>query len=92
MQVKVKLESKDSHPLVVSFDSLFYNDFWLRVVATPNERVYGLGEQYSYLNLRGRTYPIWTREQGTVLRNVVCLEKYYLIFLDMHMYISNLSE
>ncbi|XP_060557161.1 sulfoquinovosidase-like [Ruditapes philippinarum] len=64
-RVKVTLETKDSHPLVVSFvTGPFFNDFWLRVVASPDERVYGLGEQYSYLNLRGRTYPIWTREQG----------------------------
>ncbi|KAH3876634.1 hypothetical protein DPMN_000481 [Dreissena polymorpha] len=36
----------------------------MRVAATTDEKVYGLGEQYSYLNLRGRSYPIWVREQG----------------------------
>ncbi|XP_055958322.1 sulfoquinovosidase [Patella vulgata] len=32
--------------------------------ADNNEAIYGGGEQYSYLNLRGRQYPIWTGEQG----------------------------
>ena len=40
------------------------NRIWLSIVAEPNEFVYGGGEQYSYLNLRGRNYPIWVREQG----------------------------
>ena len=37
---------------------------WLSIVAEENEYVYGGGEQYTYLNLRGRNYPIWVREQG----------------------------
>ena len=37
---------------------------WLRLEAEENEHVTGGGEQFSYLDLRGRTYPIWTREQG----------------------------
>ena len=37
---------------------------WLRLEAEPDEHVTGGGEQFSYLDLRGRTYPIWTREQG----------------------------
>ena len=40
------------------------NRIWLDIVAEPDEAVYGGGEQYTYLNLRGRTYPIWVREQG----------------------------
>lgn len=40
------------------------NRVYLRIDAQKDEKVYGLGEQFSYLNLRGKNYPIWTREQG----------------------------
>lgn len=41
-----------------------WNRLWLRVEAEPGEHVTGGGEQFSALDLRGRRYPIWTREQG----------------------------
>ena len=41
-----------------------YDRQWVRFVAVEDERVYGGGEQFTYLNMRGRTFPIWTREQG----------------------------
>ena len=41
-----------------------YNRFWARFYAEAGERVTGGGEQFSFLDLRGRRYPIWTREQG----------------------------
>ena len=37
---------------------------WAGLVAVEGERVWGAGEQYTYLNLRGRNYPVWVREQG----------------------------
>ncbi len=40
------------------------NRFWLRTAAREEEKVYGCGEQFSYLNLRGRHFPLWTSEQG----------------------------
>ena len=41
-----------------------FNRVWLRLSAERDERVTGGGEQFSFLNLRGRLFPIWTREQG----------------------------
>ena len=41
-----------------------YNRLYLRLLAEPGEHVTGGGEQFSALDLRGRRYPIWTREQG----------------------------
>lgn len=41
-----------------------YNRLWVRLWAEEMENVWGAGEQYSYLNLRGRHYPVWTSEQG----------------------------
>lgn len=41
-----------------------YNRLWLEISADAGEHVYGLGEQYSAFDLRGRKYPIFTCEQG----------------------------
>ena len=41
-----------------------YNRFWLRVAADKQERVFGCGEQLTYLNLRGKNFPLWSSEPG----------------------------
>ncbi len=41
-----------------------YNRFRLRLPATPGESVFGCGEQYSRLDLKGRRVPLWSEEQG----------------------------
>jgi len=51
--------------LIISMDSSHpFNRFWMRLYATPEEKVYGCGEQASYFNLRKRNYPLWTSEPG----------------------------
>ena len=40
------------------------NRVYLRLTAEKGEHVLGGGEQFSCLDLRGRLFPIWTREQG----------------------------
>lgn len=40
------------------------NRFWLRIAAEADEHVWGGGEQMSYLDLRGRRFPLWTSEPG----------------------------
>lgn len=40
------------------------NRVWLRLVAEPDEHVWGGGEQMSHLDLRGRRFPLWTSEPG----------------------------
>ena len=40
------------------------NRFWLRLPADKEEVCYGCGEQFSYFNLRGRNFPLWTSEPG----------------------------
>ncbi|MDY4609829.1 MAG: alpha-glucosidase [Sphaerochaetaceae bacterium] len=44
--------------------SLGYNRLLLRFHATDDEHVYGCGEQFSFFDLRGRHFPLWTQEQG----------------------------
>lgn len=40
------------------------NRFWFRISALEEEKCYGCGEQMSYFNLRGRSFPLWTSEPG----------------------------
>lgn len=40
------------------------NRLWLRLKAMKEEHIYGCGEQFSYLNLRGKNFPLWVSEQG----------------------------
>lgn len=40
------------------------NRYRVRLPAEASEHVYGAGEQFSYFDLRGRVFPLWTSEQG----------------------------
>lgn len=40
------------------------NRWRFHFTATTDEHVYGCGEQFSYFNLRGKAFPLWTSEQG----------------------------
>lgn len=40
------------------------NRYRIRLPAEPEEHVYGAGEQFSHLDLRGRIFPLWASEQG----------------------------
>jgi alpha-glucosidase len=46
----------DSHPQ--------WNRFTFRVVAEPGEHIYGLGEQFIVLDVKGKKVPLWTQEPG----------------------------
>ena len=41
-----------------------YNRFWIRLEATPGEHVYGCGERFGKLDLRGHEIPVWVTEPG----------------------------
>ncbi len=45
-------------------DDRTHNRIWLRLVAQPDDHIYGCGEQFSYFDLRGKPFPLWTSEQG----------------------------
>ncbi|OON91863.1 MAG: alpha-glucosidase [Epulopiscium sp. Nele67-Bin002] len=40
------------------------NRFFIRLNSSENEKCFGLGEQMSYLNVKGRNFPIFTSEPG----------------------------
>ncbi|HEV7232640.1 MAG TPA: hypothetical protein VGN36_00245, partial [Sphingorhabdus sp.] len=54
-----------------------YDRIQLDFLGQPDEQIWGGGEQMSYLNLRGRMFPIWTsepgvgREPGTAITDIV---------------------
>ncbi|MBM7558719.1 alpha-glucosidase [Marinitoga aeolica] len=58
----LKMEIKDNEITFENYSN--YNRFWIRLNATKNEDIYGCGEQFSYFNLRGKIFPLWTSEPG----------------------------
>jgi len=40
------------------------NRLWFRLPAVPGESIFGCGEQYSRLDLKGSSVPLWSEEQG----------------------------
>jgi alpha-glucosidase len=64
-QVALDIEEEESGAMQLRFDALReIGRFWVRIAADPGERVWGCGEQFSYLDLRGRRFPLWTSEPG----------------------------
>lgn len=57
------LHIHSDHIALVSHDPAI-NRLWLALEAESDESVWGCGEQMSYLNLRGRRFPLWTGEPG----------------------------
>lgn len=53
-KINIKFEFKDKS----------FNRFWIRLNSFKEEKIYGLGEQMSYFNLKGKKFPIWTSEPG----------------------------
>lgn len=64
-QIKLTMNI-ESEKVIINLEELRegINRFWIRLVANEDERVYGLGEQMSHFNLRGKNFPIWTSEPG----------------------------
>ena len=52
--VEINLEADDEE----------YNRFWIKLPSKESEGIYGCGEQYSEVNLKGRKVPLWVSEQG----------------------------
>jgi len=41
-----------------------FNRVFLRYVSSPDEGFFGFGEQFTFLNLKGRSFPVISQEQG----------------------------
>jgi alpha-glucosidase len=63
--ITCELSEQDGR-LIIRFSPLPqpYNRLVLHIWAEEKEHIWGCGEQFSYFDLRGRNYPLWTQEQG----------------------------
>lgn len=65
LQLELRLASSSSGATLTTHHvAPGINRTWWRLVAEQGEQVWGCGEQMSYLNLRGRHFPLWTSEPG----------------------------
>lgn len=64
--MRVKFSENQDQQMSVTFVSVSdgIDQFWVRLYGEKDETLYGGGEQFTYLNLKGKMFPIWTREQG----------------------------
>lgn len=66
--IKAEFDFEDER-LIINLSSNLENDspinrFKINFPCSSNEAVYGLGEQFTYFNLKGHEFPIFSREQG----------------------------
>ncbi|URQ60750.1 alpha-glucosidase [Pantoea alhagi] len=60
----IRVDADGRLAIAVKNDNLSHNRIWLRLAAQPEDHIYGCGEQFSYFDLRGKPFPLWTSEQG----------------------------
>lgn len=60
----IGIDAEGRLELKLKNDSVSHNRIWLRLAAKPEDHIYGCGEQFSYFDLRGKPFPLWTSEQG----------------------------
>lgn len=60
----VGVDAEGRLELKLKNDATCHNRIWLRLAAQPEDHIYGCGEQFSYFDLRGKPFPLWTSEQG----------------------------
>lgn len=64
-QIEIKVTiNNDKATLDIKQINQALNRFFIRVNSNKEEKLFGLGEQMSYLNLKGRNFPIFTSEPG----------------------------
>jgi len=63
VRMTVREASGALHITFSRYDSV-WNRFLFRLPATPGESIFGCGEQYSRLDLKGSRVPLWSEEQG----------------------------
>jgi alpha-glucosidase len=62
---RLNVHETDGHVrLVFSHYNPEFNRFRLRLPATAGESIFGCGEQFTRLNLKGSRVPLWSAEQG----------------------------
>ena len=63
ISMKIKIDTEKDF-FYFKFEKNDHNRFWIRFYGEEEEGIFGLGEQYSELNLKGKKVPLWVSEQG----------------------------
>ena len=63
LEATVSSDDEDAAIALTALDPAL-NRLWLRIPAEAGEHVWGGGEQFSYFDLRGRHFPLWSSEPG----------------------------
>jgi alpha-glucosidase len=65
------------------------NRFWMKIQATNNEAIFGLGEQFSEVNFRGKDVPLWVEEQGVGRGDPPITGEWYSTYHPQPTYVSS---
>ncbi len=88
--VNAKFNIIEEH-LEISFSTgnKILNRFWIRLQANENEAIYGCGEQFSEVNLRGKKIPLWVEEQGVGRGDPPISGDWYTTYLPQPTFVSS---
>jgi len=64
VRINFQIDQEELLKMNIQTEDSFYNRFWFRLVSSNDEAIYGCGEQFSRLNLKGSKLPLWVSEQG----------------------------
>jgi alpha-glucosidase len=59
-------EKQDYLEITPKSSNLDINRFWISFVSEEEEGIYGIGEQFSELNMQGKKVPLWVEENGVI--------------------------
>ncbi|MHA1319014.1 MAG: alpha-glucosidase [Promethearchaeota archaeon] len=65
------------------------NRFWIKMHANDAEAIYGCGEQFSEVNLRGKKVPLWVEEQGVGRGDPPITGDWYTTYFPQPTFISS---
>lgn len=63
IDLQTKLVSKNISEILIDIPQQ-YNRINITFSGLESEKIYGGGEQYTHLNLKGKKFPLWVQEQG----------------------------
>ena len=64
LTLSMKIKGRRLEIDAIQYDEQKINRVYFNFKSDKDERFFGCGEQFSYLNLKGKNFPIWTSEPG----------------------------
>ncbi len=62
--MSLDIEQANTLEMNISLNDTTYNRISLVMVSEAEEQIFGMGEQFSHVNMRGHRVPVWVEEQG----------------------------